>query len=116
MCGGGHCLHPASGIKVLPFFYHFNSDTLIRDWARNRPSRTEASSEHFPIKEGESRRFARMLEFTPKTEKSGEPIKTIRQEILRFMKKQPGFLDLLPFENGHHLDVDRKECGGEVCG
>ncbi len=41
--------------------------------------------------------FARILEFTPKSEKRDELIKTIRQEILPIMKKQPGFLELLPF-------------------
>ena len=41
--------------------------------------------------------FARILEFTPKTEKRDELIRTIRQEILPIMKKQPGFLELLPF-------------------
>jgi quinol monooxygenase YgiN len=41
--------------------------------------------------------FARILEFIPKTEKRDELIRTIRQEILPIMKKQPGFLELLPF-------------------
>ncbi len=41
--------------------------------------------------------LARILEFTPKAEKRDELIKTIRQEILPIMKKQPGFLELLPF-------------------
>ena len=41
--------------------------------------------------------FARILEFTPKTEKRDELIQVIRQQILPIMKKQPGFLELLPF-------------------
>ncbi len=41
--------------------------------------------------------FARILEITPKMEKKDELIKTVRQEILPILKKQPGFLELLPF-------------------
>jgi len=41
--------------------------------------------------------FARILEITPKLEKKDELIPTIRQEILPILKKQPGFLELLPF-------------------
>jgi quinol monooxygenase YgiN len=41
--------------------------------------------------------FARFLEFTPKAEKRDELMRVIRQEILPVMKKQPGFLELLPF-------------------
>jgi quinol monooxygenase YgiN len=41
--------------------------------------------------------FARILEFTPKAEKREDLIWTIRQEVLPIMKKQPGFLELLPF-------------------
>ena len=41
--------------------------------------------------------FARILEVTPKLEKKDELIKTVRQEILPILKKQPGFLEFLPF-------------------
>ena len=41
--------------------------------------------------------FARILEFTPKFEKKDELVKMIRQEILPVLKKQPGFLEFLPF-------------------
>jgi quinol monooxygenase YgiN len=41
--------------------------------------------------------FARILEFTPKPEKKDEFIKTVKNEILPILKKQPGFLELLPF-------------------
>ena len=41
--------------------------------------------------------FARILEITPKFEKKEEFIQTIRQEILPILKKQPGFLEVLPF-------------------
>jgi len=40
--------------------------------------------------------FARVLEFTPKLEMKDELIKTVRQEILPILKKQPGFIELLP--------------------
>jgi hypothetical protein len=42
--------------------------------------------------------FARILEVTPKLEKKDELISTIRQEILPILKKQPSFLELLPFK------------------
>jgi len=41
--------------------------------------------------------FARILEITPKVDKKEELIKTVRQEILPILKKQPGFLEVLPF-------------------
>jgi quinol monooxygenase YgiN len=41
--------------------------------------------------------FARILEITPKLEKKDELIKTIREEVLPILKKQPGYLELLPF-------------------
>ena len=41
--------------------------------------------------------FARILEFVPKFEKKEELVKTVRNEILPILKKQPGFLELLPF-------------------
>ena len=41
--------------------------------------------------------FARILEVTPKLEMKDELIKMVRQEILPILKKQPGFLELLPF-------------------
>jgi quinol monooxygenase YgiN len=59
----------------------------------------EASSGHFPASWKESLpMFARILEFTPKMEKKDELIKTVRREIIPILKKQPGFLELLPFE------------------
>ena len=41
--------------------------------------------------------FARILEITPKFEMKQELIQTVRQEILPILKKQPGFLEILPF-------------------
>lgn len=41
--------------------------------------------------------FARVLEFTPRLEKKDEFIKTVKNEILPILRKQPGFLELLPF-------------------
>lgn len=41
--------------------------------------------------------FARILEFTPKFEKKDEFVKMIRKDILPIMKKQPGFMEFLPF-------------------
>jgi len=41
--------------------------------------------------------FARMLEFVPKFEKRDEFIKVIKNEVLPILKKQTGFLDILPF-------------------
>ncbi len=41
--------------------------------------------------------FARILEFTPKVDARADLIRSICQEVLPIIKKQPGFLDLLPF-------------------
>ena len=41
--------------------------------------------------------FARLLEFIPKLEKKDEFVKTVKNEILPILKKQPGFLEILPF-------------------
>lgn len=40
--------------------------------------------------------FARIVEFIPKFEKKDEFVKTVKNEILPLLKKQPGFLELLP--------------------
>jgi len=41
--------------------------------------------------------FARFLEFTPKMEKKEEFIRVIKNEVLPILKKQTGFLEILPF-------------------
>ncbi len=41
--------------------------------------------------------FARMVEFVPKMEKKDEFLKTLKQEVLPILKKQTGFLEILPF-------------------
>jgi heme-degrading monooxygenase HmoA len=41
--------------------------------------------------------FARILEIAPKPETKDELLRTIRQEVLPILRKQPGFLELLPF-------------------
>jgi len=41
--------------------------------------------------------FARILEFVPKAEKKEELINVVRNEILPILKKQNGFLEVLPF-------------------
>jgi hypothetical protein len=41
--------------------------------------------------------FARILEFVPKMEKKEEFITVVKNEILPILKKQPGFLEVLPF-------------------
>ena len=41
--------------------------------------------------------FARILEFEVKMEKKQEFIKVVKNEVLPLLKKQPGFLELLPF-------------------
>ncbi|HXX02004.1 MAG TPA: antibiotic biosynthesis monooxygenase [Candidatus Acidoferrales bacterium] len=40
--------------------------------------------------------FARILEVTPRMEKKDEFIKTVRQQIHPILKKQPGFLEMVP--------------------
>src|SRR6202521_3342042 len=41
--------------------------------------------------------FARIVEFIPKLEKKEECVKVLRNEVLPILKKQPGFLEILPF-------------------
>ena len=41
--------------------------------------------------------FARILEFVPKLEKKEEFIKVVKNEVLPILKKQHGFLEILPF-------------------
>ena len=41
--------------------------------------------------------FARIVEFVPKYEKKDEYFKVVKNEILPILKKQTGFLELLPF-------------------
>ncbi len=41
--------------------------------------------------------FARIVEFVPKWEKKEEFIKTLRNEVLPILKKQTGFLEIMPF-------------------
>jgi quinol monooxygenase YgiN len=41
--------------------------------------------------------FARILEFVPKLEKKEEFINVVKKEVLPILKKQTGFLELLPF-------------------
>jgi quinol monooxygenase YgiN len=41
--------------------------------------------------------FARIVELFPKQEKREELLKTIRIDVLPILKKQPGFLEILPF-------------------
>jgi hypothetical protein len=40
--------------------------------------------------------FARVVEFMPKFEKKDEFVKSVKNEILPLLKKQPGFLEILP--------------------
>jgi heme-degrading monooxygenase HmoA len=40
--------------------------------------------------------FARIVEFIPKIEKKDEFVKVVRNEVLPLLKKQPGFLEILP--------------------
>lgn len=41
--------------------------------------------------------FARILEFIPKPEKKEEFVKVIKNQVLPIVKKQTGFLEVLPF-------------------
>jgi quinol monooxygenase YgiN len=41
--------------------------------------------------------FARIVEFTPKLEEKEELVKVIRNEVLPILKKQAGFMEILPF-------------------
>lgn len=41
--------------------------------------------------------FARVAEIAPKVEKKAELMKMVRQHVLPILKRQPGFLELVPF-------------------
>jgi hypothetical protein len=41
--------------------------------------------------------FARIIEFIPKFEKKEDFVKVVRNEVLPILKKQTGFMELLPF-------------------
>lgn len=41
--------------------------------------------------------FARIVEFIPKLEKKEEFVNVVRNEVLPILKKQSGFLEILPF-------------------
>jgi len=41
--------------------------------------------------------FARIVEFVPKLEQKEEFVKVVRDEVLPILKKQKGFLEILPF-------------------
>ncbi len=41
--------------------------------------------------------FARIVELFPRLEKKDEFLKTVRMDVLPILKKQPGFLEILPF-------------------
>lgn len=41
--------------------------------------------------------FARIAEFVPNYEKKEEFLKTVKNEVLPILKKQTGFLEMLPF-------------------
>jgi quinol monooxygenase YgiN len=48
--------------------------------------------------------FARILEFVPKVEKKDELIRVIKNDVLPILKKQPGFLEILPFVPEDHVE------------
>lgn len=41
--------------------------------------------------------FARILEFVPKVEKKEELIQLVKKEVIPLLRKQYGFLEILPF-------------------
>lgn len=41
--------------------------------------------------------FARILEFVPKMEKKEEFVRILKNEVVPILKKQTGFLEILPF-------------------
>jgi quinol monooxygenase YgiN len=51
--------------------------------------------------------FARILEFVPKHEKKDEFIKVMKNDVLPILKKQTGFLEILPFVPDHLASVCR---------
>src|SRR3989442_3227792 len=65
-----------------------------------RVRRGAASGSHQSSQKGKENPplcFARIVEFLPKLEKKEEFIKVVRNEVLPILKKQNGFLEMLPF-------------------
>src|ERR1700740_824878 len=56
-----------------------------------------ACGSHQSSKKGESIMFARIVEFIPKLEEKEVFVKVVHNEVLPILKKQPGFLEILPF-------------------
>ena len=59
--------------------------------------------------------FARIGEFIPKLEQKEEFVKVVRNEVLPILKKQAGFLEILPFfpetkteKDDHHHSLGRE--------
>jgi quinol monooxygenase YgiN len=48
--------------------------------------------------------FARILEFVPKVESKDQLISVIKKEVVPILKKQPGFLEILPFVPEEAID------------
>jgi quinol monooxygenase YgiN len=78
----------ASGPNIGPF----------DDVTREHPlSSCQFAGRPDPHKERRTIMFARIVEFIPKPEKKEELVKVIRTEVLPILKKQTGFLEVLPF-------------------
>ncbi len=48
--------------------------------------------------------FARIVEFIPKPDKKEEIVHVVRKDVLPILKKQPGFLEFLPFAPENKAD------------
>ena len=62
--------------------------------------------------------FARIVEFMPKVEEKEELVKALRNEVLPILKKQTGFMEILPFfpetKNEKVISItlwEEKRCG-----
>src|SRR5260370_7927663 len=73
--------------------------TSLMMLTRKQPTPRGASLRVAPIlkRKGESIMVARIVEFIPKLEKKQEFVNVLPNEALPTLKKQPPFLDFLPF-------------------
>src|SRR5436190_19897037 len=102
-CACGHCLRRRARLM----FFRFRCPARKRR-ARNARNQLAKRFPHrawlelvggstSPQRKGVPSMFARIVELFPKLEKKNEFLKLVRTDVIPILKKQPGFLEILPF-------------------
>jgi len=90
--GMHHCNRKADGAK-----FHLARAPGIREALKPRSTEGPRLESVFISDEKETPMFARILDFEVKPEKKEEFVKVVKNEIVPILKKQIGFLEILPF-------------------